>query len=253
MAATSNARRRRSSYSRGKHRRSDIEKIIAARHGFKLPDTDDIDIYVQEIAYCLGRVLAEKAITLTATAIVDRLNLWCDRWAPTFPTKSRNKCARRALRMRGRLPDNETVGRRLFLLYQERAYLKITSVGCYDVDRNARKRLREAGKRKRDRERRARARALEGRQSRQEYLATHSLSREQPWIKLGISRRTYYRKYRGTEAALALVPIGVPDDVPRVVLPNFNSADVSDFAARPVRCLGCCPEIEFEAGGVRAS
>ncbi|MCK1562457.1 hypothetical protein IVB08_00330 [Bradyrhizobium sp. 173] len=161
-----------------------------------MPKTDDADIYVQEIAECYSMVLAEKHIEVTADSVFERLHIWCARWAPDFPVNLMRATARQAAAQAGRLSGSELVGQRLRLSHKERSELKIVTIGSYDVDRKTRKRLARDRKRKRDRDRAAQKRALEGRQSREEYLAAHRASRDQPWITLGISRRTYYRRQK---------------------------------------------------------
>ena len=168
-----------------------------------MPATDDADIYVKAIAECYASILADGGKPLTVDSISDRLQLWTDRWAPHLTEPQVRDIASRAIRLHGRFLDNETVGRRLRLLHAERAALKITRIGCCDVDRAARKRLAKERKRERDRLRAAAKRSAAGAKTRAEYLAG-SVERSAPWKALGISRRAfYYRRKKGllTEAS----------------------------------------------------
>lgn len=159
-----------------------------------VPATDDADIYVCVIAECYGKILAEAGREITAAAIAERLSMWCDRWAPELAAAEIERISKIALRMQGRLPDSETVGRRLRLTYQDRCRLKITAIGCYDIDKKARKARARERKRERDRIRAAAKRAARvGHQSREEYLS-RSKSKLKPWEAQGVSRRTYYRR-----------------------------------------------------------
>jgi hypothetical protein len=205
---------KRGTYSRGGHRRKDVEKIIRFRHGL-LPQTDDADLYVKEIAECHGRILFERRSKVTEDAIFERLDIWCTRWAPTFPRHLRSECAAHAKKQKGQLSNDEKVGVRLRLRHEERTFLDIRTIGCYDVDKKTRKLLAGERKRKRDKERKAQARILEGRLSRPEYLAANSVSREQPWLELEMSRRTYYRRKKAgtlperTNIAIAAEQLGI--------------------------------------------
>lgn len=122
------------------------------------------------------------------------MDIWCDRWAPTFPQHLRVECAVRAKRQNGQLSHDEVVGARLRLSHEERILLDIRTIGCYDVDKKTRKLFAAERKRKRDKEYKAKERILDGRQSRPEWLAENSASREKPWLALEIGRRTYYRR-----------------------------------------------------------
>lgn len=189
-------------YSRTSHRLREVERIIAFRHAAErplsragcIPDTDDADVYLDQAACCLLVLMWKKTGTKPdLAALLERLDLWCERFGPDTSAKLRRDVVRAVLR-RPRLDNADDCARRLRLSYAERTRLKITTIGSYDLDKRQRTLRRKARKRERDRLRDAAKRAAAGAVSRAEYLVTHSLSRERPWETEGISRRTWYRR-----------------------------------------------------------
>jgi hypothetical protein len=87
----------------------------------------------------------------------------------------------------------DAVARFLGLTYKQRQRLKITTIGAIDVNKRGRSLLRQR-RRRRYQERRRRAR---GAAPRAEWEA-NSKSRIKPWEQEGMTRRTWYRKRRGT-------------------------------------------------------
>ena len=124
--------------------------------------------------------------------LMERLELWCERWAPEVSIKIRKDVTKGVIR-RPRLDSADQCALRLRLSYAERTLLCITTIGAYDADKRERKRRYKERKRLRDRDRAARMRANRGVMSRDEYLAA-SLSRTKPWKAEGISRRTWERR-----------------------------------------------------------
>jgi hypothetical protein len=69
-------------YDRTVHRLREIERIVKHRHGV-LPDTDDVDIVLNQVACCQLQMRRKKLGQLPEfDDLVDRLSLWCERWAP---------------------------------------------------------------------------------------------------------------------------------------------------------------------------
>jgi hypothetical protein len=95
-----------------------------------------------------------------------------------------------------RKPMARTLGERLQVPYAERARLQLRTIGPCDMSEGAMALIRKQKKRKRDKLRRQ----LQGQRSRADYLATHNKSKEQPWLALGISRPTYYRRIKQEQA-----------------------------------------------------
>ncbi len=82
---------------------------------------------------------------------------------------------------------------RLRLTAADRTALRITTIGAIDAN----KAQRIVRRRARDRKRKMLNRRASGAQARTEY-ERQSVERLRPWTMLGISRRTWYRRQRGT-------------------------------------------------------
>ena len=181
-------------YDRTVHRLREIERIVKHRHGV-LPDTDDVDIVLNQVACCLLQMRRKKLGQLPEfDELVDRLKLWCERWAPQASIFQCRDAAREALRRR-RIDTADECAAWLRLSYEERTRLHITTIGSFDVNKRERAKLRRERKRIRDRDRQARKRVERGALPRAQYLA-RSLARTQPWKRYGIHRRTWERRRR---------------------------------------------------------
>jgi hypothetical protein len=179
-------------YDRTVHRLREIERIIKRRYEV-LPDTDDADIFLNQVACCQLQMRRKKLGQLPEfDDLVGRLSLWCERWAPQASILQCRDAAREALRRR-RIDTADDCAAQLRLSYEERTRLRITTIGSFDVNKRERAKLRKQRKRIRDRERQARKRAQRGALPRAEYLA-RSLARTQPWKRYGIHRRTWERR-----------------------------------------------------------
>jgi hypothetical protein len=182
-------------FRRARLRRKHIELLIRDRHG-RVPETDDADIYVRSVAECYGNVARADGKPVTSAIIAEGLTVWCGGWAPHVSTAEITAIAKRVAGLKGKMPLDDAIGKRLRLTDADRTRLKITTIGSHDFTRTAREARRHTKKRERDRKRIAAQRAALGRQSRADFLAANSLSREQPWLALGISRRTFYRRLK---------------------------------------------------------
>jgi hypothetical protein len=179
-------------YDRTVHRLREIERIIKDRYGV-LPDTDDADIFLNQVACCQLQMRRKKLGQAPEfDGLLDRLKLWCERWAPEASVLQCREAAREALRRR-RIDTADDCAAQLRLPYEERTRLRITTIGSFDVNKRERAKLRKQRKQIRDRERQARKRAQGGALPRSEYLA-RSLARTQPWKRYGIHRRTWERR-----------------------------------------------------------
>jgi hypothetical protein len=186
--------KRRQLYNWTRHRLREIERVILHRYG-KLPDTDDADIYLEQVADCLLQLHWKRTLSrLPLKKLVDRLKVWCEARAPDASILQCRDAARVALQ-RQRIDTADQCAERLRLSYEERTRLRITTIGSFDVNKRERAKRRKERKRIRDRERQARKRAERGAVPRAEYLA-RSLSRTKPWKQSGIKRRTWERRRR---------------------------------------------------------
>jgi hypothetical protein len=190
-ARRNGAPRRKLRFCFATRRLREIEWIITLRHTV-VPPIDDADIYLNPVAQCLRCILAKNGKRAEFDDVLDRLIVWAERrFAPDVVTDAPellDQAARVALRD-PRLEDGQTLGDALRLSYEDRAYLRITTIGSFDVDKAGRTKRRNARRRQRDKERQARKRAERG-------AAPHAQSarRLKPWIAEGISRRTWYRR-----------------------------------------------------------
>lgn len=180
-------------YDRTVHRLREIERIINHRYGV-LPDTDDVDIFLNQVACCQLQMRKKLGLLPQLDELADRLKLWCERWAPKTSILQCRDAAREALRRR-RIDTADDCAAQLRLSYEERTRLRITTIGSFDVNKRERAKLRKERKRIRDRHRQARKRAERGALPRAEYLA-RSLARTQPWKRYGIHRRAWERRRR---------------------------------------------------------
>src|SRR5262249_5438404 len=172
------------------------ERIIDHRHGGRIPDTDDADIMLRQVADCFAYMLWKKFGQTKLPDLIDRLELWCERRAPDVQMGLLQSAARRA-RYRHRLDNSDTCGQHLRLSYVERTKLRIKTIGSYDVTRAERTKLAKDRRRDRNRKRQAGKRAAAGALPRTTYLA-NSLSAARPWEAEGVSRATWYRRHRET-------------------------------------------------------
>ncbi len=76
------------------------------------------------------------------------------------------------------------------LPFSVRQALGLTTIGSFDVDKRGREQRRAANNKNNSTEWRRRNGAV----PRAEWLAANSASRDQPWLELGISKSTYYRR-----------------------------------------------------------
>jgi hypothetical protein len=170
----------------------EIERLIGHRHGF-LPDTDDADVYLYQVACCLMDLAWKKSLRRPGRdALNDRLNVWCEGRGPGISAKLRRDAVAEAWSHR-RIDNADECAQKLRVSYAERTKLHLTTIGAYDADKLERARRYKARKRERDRRRARARRATSGAVTREVYLAT-SLSRGRPWKDQGISRRTWERQ-----------------------------------------------------------
>jgi len=172
----------------------ELEQIVAHRFKGILPDNAAADNFLLQAAKLLHRNLRDRKGPPTSADVLDRLVLWAERWAHFTTVAHLKKVVDQA--MRGpRIETADELGKLLNLTSNERAYLKITTIGACDLTKAQRACRRRQRKRERDRERAARLRREQGALSRAEYLAS-CLSKQRPWEAEGITRRTWERRRR---------------------------------------------------------
>lgn len=172
--------------SREMMRLREIEKVIRVRHGRHVPDpgnTDDRDT-------CVAYIRA-AAFSLAGQG----LEAWCARWAPWATSADITPIIADAAKRRRMMNANGVAGL-IGVKMEERTRLGLKTIGACDLTASERKAAMRDRKRDRDRERQQLKRRAEGRRLRNSPEG-HSISKLQPWLAEGISRRTWYRR-RGT-------------------------------------------------------
>jgi hypothetical protein len=223
-------------YNRTSHRLREIERIIAHRYGF-VPDTDDADIFLDQVACCYSRMIRNRTGRLPELFdLTDRLKLWCERWSPDTSIVLCRNVAREVLR-RPRLD----CAMRLRLSYDERALLRITTIGAYDVSKRERTKQYKARKRANDRVRAARKRRERGAIPRADY-ERKSLSATKPWQVDGICRRTWERRRRAVLIRYAERKLTEFD---ASVSPSITASMLCDALASPVAVIEESPRRAF--------
>ncbi len=165
-------------------RLGNLRKLLRDRNGPILPDDDAGREYLVELllAISLGphaEIKMPNAIEVWAPwmdkyeggAIIDQIKLM-----PIWDRK----------------PTARVLGERLQVTNGERERLKLWTIAPCDMGKRGMVWWRKL----KDRERKRRLRKLQGRQSRIAYLAKHTTSKEQPWKREGISRRTWYYRLK---------------------------------------------------------
>lgn len=94
-----------------------------------------------------------------------------------------------------RLVSDDEAARRLGVTALERRSLGLRTIGAIDATREERQQEARDRRRQRDRARAQGKRRAAGKITRQEY-ETQSTERSRPWVAMGVSRRTYYRRLK---------------------------------------------------------
>jgi hypothetical protein len=195
----------------------EIETIIRARHGYYLPDpsgTDDEDLVHAYVTAAAGTLMPVRG--------------WARRWAPWLVDETvlrRAEALQRKLlhgRAGPKLLPADAVAKMLLVRMVERDRLGLKTIGACDVTPEQRAETAKARKRERDRLRQMKKRIADGRLPREQYVAG-SIEASQPWLAEGISRRTWYRRNRGTGSSRAKIDINGSD----TPVPTTSGSDQS--------------------------
>ena len=155
----------------------EVEKVIKARHGAIVPETDDGDLYIRAAAFsCTGQDVRQ----------------WCARWALWASPELIAQIAAASAKKRHMMSANGVAGL-LLVTMEERTRLGLNTIGACDMSLAERKALMKQRKLERDRVLVETKRRAAGKQSRNSYLAEHSASRDKPWLPAGMSRAKWYR------------------------------------------------------------
>ena len=164
-------------------RLGNLRRLFRHRYGPVLPDDD------------AGR--GDLHELLTAISVGPHANIKMPRaielWAPWMKQGEIDALIEHIHRtpLCERKPTSKQLGERLRLTVGERQRLKLWTIRPYGMDKEELAAWRKANARARMR----RLRQKRGSRSRTSYLA-QSKSRQKPWEKEGVSRRTWYRRHR---------------------------------------------------------
>jgi hypothetical protein len=183
-------------------RLGDLRRLFADRcRGSILPDDDAGRDYLRELLLPISLGPNEVVQRRGAIAIwgpTERMRREIELRAPWMSEDETQEVLNEIdlMPMWQRKPMARTLGERLQVTYGERARLQLRTIGPYDMTEAAMELVRKQKKRQRDRRRRL----SQGAETRADYLAAHKISKEQPWIALRISRRTYYYQIKQEQA-----------------------------------------------------
>jgi hypothetical protein len=169
--------RRTKPFDMARKRVNEIAALVQHRHG-SLPDTDDRCIYLEAAAHHLKPGDGDLAFALEN---------WARRLGAVLPSDEIKAIAQQVQASPRRFLA-DTLAKWLKVTYAERTTLKLTTIGCIDVSKAQRTRLRKERKRRAQQARRRAGGAM----SRAEYVA-NSISRQQAWQAARVSRATWYR------------------------------------------------------------
>jgi hypothetical protein len=167
-----------------RRRLGDLKRVLLHRYGRELPDDD------------AGRADLELLLDVVSLASDSRRRMKniIETWAPWMETAESYGLVENILRKPEYLRKVKAadLGERLNLTYLERQKLAIRTIAPADLTPEEFLEKRKEQRRQKARDRQARRRRKAGGKSR-----TASLAHLKPWERLGISRRTWYRR-RGT-------------------------------------------------------
>jgi len=162
-------------------RLEDMRRLLRWRYGPTLPDDDcgREDLYDLLLPVSLG---PEPQIKMA-----NAINIH----APWMSAKERLEVVAAIERTppQVRKINAKALGERQRVTNREREALRLWTIAPCDMTEEQLEEQRKAKHKARSR----RYRAKLGGQTRQEYLAANSASRDKPWVKQGISKATYYR------------------------------------------------------------
>lgn len=178
-AASNQIRKRRHSLtSLSSIRIGELNRILTARHGEQLPDTIDTRRAIVVIAHHLAALPADPRRSITS---------WLELRAPWYSIADAKALIADTI-TKPRRYRAHTLAWIFRLTFADRLALGIKTIGAIDAPPSDRAKWRA----ERSRQRKAAIRRANGTKPRAQYLA--EARKPQPWLKLGMSRRTWYRK-----------------------------------------------------------
>jgi hypothetical protein len=105
-------------FSRAGMRLRNLERVIRGCHG-RVPDTDDVDVYLIQVAHCFRQMLVDRGSRVTVAALIKTFGFWVDEKAPRVCRQQVEQIARDVIEV-GIFPTDDEVGRAIRLTYVER-------------------------------------------------------------------------------------------------------------------------------------
>jgi hypothetical protein len=170
-------------------RLGDIRKVLRDRYGPILPDDDAGREELLELLRPTS--LHPNDPTIKMTNVIETMAPWMGKQETMELLDRMNR-----MPVYERKPSAKEIGRRLNVPNCRREALRLKTIAPADLDETELAERRKLRRRARDRERRRK----KGVRPRVEYLAK-SLSRQEPWLAEGISRRTWYRRQKAAPEA----------------------------------------------------
>jgi hypothetical protein len=133
-----------------------------------------------------------------------RMKNVCETWADWMDTAQSYELIENIMQKPEylRWPSNEQLGQMLNLTYADRLRLGVKMIAPADLTPEEFAQKRKERRRELERERQRQRRLKNGAKPRSIVQLATSDAHLKPWLKEGISRRTWYRKRRGTKLAL---------------------------------------------------
>jgi hypothetical protein len=231
-SASKNRRTTFKRFSRAGLRLRNLERVIRERHG-RVPDTDDVDVYLIQVAHCFRQIAVDRGSRVTVGALLKTFGFWCEDKAPRVCRQQVEQIACGVIAV-GTLPADDECGRAIRLTYAERTRLRISAIGSMDVDRAMRTLLAKERRKERDRLRITKKRREKGVTPRAIWLASNNLSKTEPWKAMGICRRTWERRQKKVAAMTVASPSPHP---------SYNGRRTCDMAPAPAPILPHSPPI----------
>jgi len=159
---------------------AELCRLFTRRYGPQLPDDDAGRCDLEIAAHHLSQLSGDPR---------KRIMPWIREWAPWATIEEIDALLAAAI-VKPKHWKADQLAWRLRLIDQDRTTLEIKTIGAVDMSKSERtKRRKRQAKERKEAERRA-----QGRKTRNEYLAQFADQPTKPWILLGISRRTWYRR-----------------------------------------------------------
>lgn len=163
----------------------DVEKLIRLRHGEAVPEHDD-----PSNPYVFAVVQAASALFDFKDDQVSFAADWCERWCPWIsePEKVARAIVVKFKRKAGVMRADKA-GALLRLTLAERDAARIVTISPAEIPPAEWATIKADRKRERDRQAAAKRRAKAGATAR-----VHSIASAKPWVREGISQRTWWRR-----------------------------------------------------------